>query len=104
MIDADEPMMTEHWTEAETLAVLNGATPETPVSFLTYSENFFAHGFQNVRKHSEEMQRMLSNLENSAKAGNELAGAVLGKAVLATFTRRQGRQGRVRVYSAGCRG
>lgn len=89
MIDADEPMMTERWTEAETLAVLNGATLETPANFLAYSENFFAHGFQNVRKNSEEMQRILSNLENSAKVGNELAGAVLGKAVLATFTRRQ---------------
>ena len=89
MIDAAEPMMTEHWTEAETLSVLNGATPETPANFLAYSENFFAHGFQNVRKNSEEMQRILSNLENSAKVGNELAGAILGKAVLATFTRRQ---------------
>ena len=89
MIDADEPMMTEQWTEAKTLAVLIGATPETPTNFLTYSENFFAHGFQNERKHSEEMQRILGNLEASAKAGNELAGAVLGKAVLATFTRLQ---------------
>ena len=33
MIDADEPMMTEHWTEAETLAVLSGATP---ANFLTF--------------------------------------------------------------------
>ena len=73
MIDADEPMVAEHWTEAETLAVLNGATPETPANFLTYSENFFAHGFQNVRKNSEEMQRILGNLENSAMVGNELA-------------------------------
>ena len=89
MIDADEPMMTERWTEAKTLAVLNGTTPETPENFLTYSENFFVHGFQNGRKHSEEMQRILGNLEASAKVGNELAGAVLGKAVLATFTRRQ---------------
>lgn len=89
MIDADESMMTERWTEAKTLAVLNGTTPETPENFLAYSENFFVHGFQNGRKHSEEMQRILGNLEASAKVGNELAGAVLGKAVLATFTRRQ---------------
>lgn len=81
--------MTERWTEAKTLAVLNGTTPETPENFLAYSENFFVHGFQNGRKHSEEMQRILGNLEASAKVGNELAGAVLGKAVLATFTRRQ---------------
>ena len=85
----DEPMMTERWTEAETLAVLNGLTPETPANFLSYSENFFEHGFQSVRKNSEEMNRILSNLENSAMAGNKLAGAILGKAVLATFTRRQ---------------
>ena len=65
----DEPMMTERWTEAETLAVLNGATPETPAIFPTYSENFFEHGFQDARKNSEEMQRILSNLENSAKVG-----------------------------------
>lgn len=34
----DEPMMTERWTVVETLAVLNGATPEMPANFLTYSE------------------------------------------------------------------
>lgn len=89
MIENDEPMMTEQWTEAKTLAVLNGATPETSENFLAYSENFFAHGFQNERKNSEEMQRILGNLEASANVGDELAGAVLGKAVLATFTRRQ---------------
>lgn len=38
MIDVAKPMMTEHWTEAETLAVLSGATPETPANLLTYSE------------------------------------------------------------------
>lgn len=54
MADTDETMMTECWTEAETLAVLNGAMPETPENFLAYSENFFMHGFQDVRKNSEE--------------------------------------------------
>ena len=89
MADTDETMMTECWTEAETLAVLNGAMPETPENFLAYSENFFMHRFQDVRKNSEEMERILGNLEASAKVGNELAGAILGKAVLSTFSRRQ---------------
>ncbi len=89
MIDTDEPMMAERWTESETLAVMNGVTAETPENFLAYSENFFAHGFQGVRKNAKEMQRILGNLEASAKVGNELAGAILGKAVLAAFTRRQ---------------
>ena len=84
-MESMETMMTECWTEAETLAVLNGAMPETPANFLAYSENFFMHGFQDVRKNSEELQRILGNLEASAKVGNELAGAILGKAVLSTF-------------------
>lgn len=38
MIDAPEPMMAEHWTETETLTVLNGETPGTLANFQPCSE------------------------------------------------------------------
>jgi len=82
-------MITKELTESETLAFVNGACAETEENWLVYSENFFEHGFQDRRQNRAEMERILGNLESSAKIGNETAGAVLGKAVLLTFERRQ---------------
>lgn len=82
-------MITKELTETETLAFINGANAETEENWLAYSENFFEYGFQDRRQNRSEMERILGNLESSAKIGNEIAGAVLGKAVLNTFSRRQ---------------
>lgn len=82
-------MITKALTEAETLAIFNGAVEETEENWLMYSENFFEHRLQDRRPNTSEMERILGNLEDSARVGNEVAGAVLGKAVLNTFTRRQ---------------
>lgn len=82
-------MITEKWTEAQTIAVMNHVRPETQENALAYYENFFVHGFQNDRRNRDEMERILSYLEIAIRCGEERADAVLGKAILRTFTRRQ---------------
>ena len=82
-------MITEELTETRTLAIVNGKVAETEENAFAYYENFFEHCFNDTYSYHREMQRILKNLEIGAKAGNELAGAILGKAVLISFLRRQ---------------
>ena len=82
-------MITEELTETRTLAIINGKVAETEGNAFVYYENFFEHCFNDTYAYHREMERILENLEDSAKVGNELAGAILGKAVLISFQRRQ---------------
>ena len=87
-------MITSKMTRAEVEAILDddGNFLRAQIDLPVFAENFFEYGFQNSHKRSyrEEMQELLSNLElNARENGDEVCGAVMGKAVLLTFTRRQ---------------
>jgi len=85
-------MITSKMTRADVEAVLDDGGNFTKVGLAVFTENFFEYGYQNIRKefYREEMEELLSNLElNARENGDEVCGAVMGKAVLLTFTRRQ---------------
>lgn len=85
-------MITKKITRAEVEAVLADGGNFTKVGLPVFAENFFEYGYQNIsnRLYREEMEELLSNLEmNARENGDELCGAVMGKAVLLTFKRRQ---------------
>ena len=85
-------MITEKMTRADVEAVLEDGGNFTKVGLAVFAENFFVYGYQNISKryYREEMEELLSNLEmNARENGDEVCGAVMGKAVLLTFTRRQ---------------
>jgi len=65
---------------------------ETDPEFQAFAENFFAMGFQNKDKsrRSGLLEDILGDLEHDARDfDDEVSGAVMGKAVLLTFSRRQ---------------
>lgn len=85
-------MITRKMTRADVEAVLDDGGNFTKVGLAVFAENFFEYGYQNISKryYREEMEELLSNLELNARSnGDEVCGAVMGKAVLQTFTRRQ---------------
>ena len=85
-------MITEKMTRADVEAVLEDGGNFTKVGLAVFAENFFVYGYQNISKryYREEMEGLLANLEmNARENGDEVCGAVMGKAVLLTFTRRQ---------------
>lgn len=60
------------------------------VELPVYAENFFSYGYGNVRRNTDEVEELLTNLElNARQNGDEVCGAVMGKAVLQTYSRRQ---------------
>ena len=87
-------MITSKMTRADVEAILDdgGNFIKAQVDLPVFAENFFEYGFQNSHKRflRDEMEELLSNLElNARENGDEVCGAVMGKAVLLTFTRRQ---------------
>ena len=85
-------MITSKMTRADVEAVLDDGGNFTKVGLAVFAENFFEYGYQNIRKdfYRGEMEELLSNLEMNARENDdEVCGAVMGKAVLLTFTRRQ---------------
>ena len=85
-------MITSKMTRAEVEAILNDGGNFTKVGLSVFAENFFEYGFQNLRKqfYRDEVEELLSNLEMNARENDdEVCGAVMGKAVLLTYTRRQ---------------
>ena len=85
-------MITRRIARDEVEAVLADGGNFTKVGLSVFAENFFEYGYQNNRKqfYKDEMEELLSNLEfNARDNGNEECGAVMGKAVLLTFKRRQ---------------
>ena len=85
-------MITKLLTRAEVEGVLADGGNFTKVGLPVFAENFFEYGYQNISKrlYREEMEELLTNLEmNARENGDELCGAVMGKAVLLTFKRRQ---------------
>ena len=87
-------MITSKMTRAEVEAILDdgGNFLKAQVDLPVFAENFFEYGFQNNHKrfYRDEMEELLNNLEiNARENGDEVCGAVMGKAVLLTFTRRQ---------------
>ena len=85
-------MITKKMTRADVEAVLADGGNFTKVGLAVFAENFFEYGYQNISKrcYREEMEELLSNLELNARSnGDEVCGAVMGNAVLLTFTRRQ---------------
>lgn len=85
-------MITRKMTRDEVDAIVQGGGDFTDVGLEVFAENFFEHGFQKIRKtlYQEELKDILAQLElNAREFGNETCGAVLGKAVLLTYVRRQ---------------
>ena len=85
-------MITSKMTRADVEAVLADGGDFTKVGLAVFAENFFEYGYQNIKKrfYKDELEELLSNLEmNARENGDEVCGAVMGKAVLLTFTRRQ---------------
>ena len=87
-------MITSKMTRADVEAILDdgGNFIKAQVDLPVFAENFFEYGFQNSHKRflRDEMEELLSNLElNARENGDEVCGAVMGKAVLLTFNRRQ---------------
>ena len=85
-------MITEVISKKQVEDVLADGGNFTKVGLAVFAENFFEYGSQNIHKkfYREEMEELLTNLEVNAKMnGDEVCGAVMGKAVLLTFTRRQ---------------
>jgi hypothetical protein len=83
-------MITETMPKADVEAVVRDGGNFTKVGLEIFAENFFDYGLQHISKNREEMEEILSNLELNARSnGNEVCGAVMGKAVLLTFKRRQ---------------
>ena len=85
-------MITSKMTRADVEAVLADGGNFTKVGLAVFAENFFEYGYQNINKrfYKDELEELLSNLEMNARENDdELCGAVMGKAVLLTFTRRQ---------------
>ena len=85
-------MITSKMTRADVEAVLADGGNFTKVGLAVFAENFFEYGYQNIKKrfYKDELEELLSNLEmNARENGDEVCGAVMGKAVLLTFTRRQ---------------
>ena len=74
----------------EVEAVVRDGGDFTNVGLEVFAENFFEYGFQHMSKNRDEMEEILNNLElNARQNGNDVCGAVMGKAVLLTFKRRQ---------------
>lgn len=74
----------------EVEAVVRDGGNFTKVGLEVFAENFFEYGFQHMSKNRDEMEEILNNLElNARQNGNDVCGAVMGKAVLLTFKRRQ---------------
>ena len=85
-------MITSKMARADVEAVLADGGNFTKVGLAVFAENFFEYGYQNIKKqfYRDEVEKLLSNLEmNARENGDEVCGAVMGKAVLLTFTRRQ---------------
>ena len=85
-------MITSKMTRADVEAVLADGGNFTKVGLAVFAENFFEYGYQNIKKrfYRDEVEELLSNLEmNARENGDEVCGAVMGKAVLLTYTRRQ---------------
>ena len=85
-------MITSKMTKADVEAVLADGGNFTKVGLAVFAENFFEYGYQNIKKrfYRDEQEELLSNLEmNARENGDEVCGAVMGKAVLLTYTRRQ---------------
>lgn len=85
-------MITSKMTRADVEAVLADGGNFTKVGLAVFAENFFEYGYQDIKKqfYRGEVEELLSNLEmNAWENGDEVCGAVMGKAVLLTYTRRQ---------------
>jgi len=85
-------MITKSMAKDEVEAIVRDGGNFTEVGLEAFAENFFEHGFQNLsnRLYRDEMEELLNNLElNARRNGDEVCGAVMGKAVLLTFQRRQ---------------
>jgi len=85
-------MITRKIKKADVEAILADGGNFTKVGLAVFAENFFECGHQNIsnRFYKDELERLLDALESEAREnGNEVCGAVMGKAVLRTFTRRQ---------------
>ena len=85
-------MITSKMARADVEAVLADGGNFTKVGLAVFAENFFEYGYQNINKrfYKDEQEELLNNLEmNARENGDEVCGAVMGKAVLLTFTRRQ---------------
>lgn len=85
-------MITSKMTRADVEAVLADGGNFTKVGLAVFAENFFEYGYQNINKrfYKDELEELLGNLEmNARENGDEVCGAVMGKAVLLTYTRRQ---------------
>lgn len=85
-------MITRKMSRDEVNEVVEDGGNFTKVGLEVFAENFFEQGLQDLRKqrYRDEVEELLSNLEmNAREFGNEVCGAVLGKAVLLTYTRRQ---------------
>ena len=85
-------MITSKMARADVEAVLADGGNFTKVGLAVFAENFFEYGYQNINKrfYKDELEELLGNLEmNARENGDEVCGAVMGKAVLLTYTRRQ---------------
>lgn len=85
-------MITSKLAKTDVEAILNDGGNFTKVGLPVFAENFFEYGFQDLRKqfYRDEVEELLANLEmNARENGDEVCGAVMGKAVLLTYTRRQ---------------
>lgn len=85
-------MITRKMTKDEVQSIIKDGGNFMDVGLEIFAENFFEYGFQKIvtQLYQEDVKDLLANLEVSARAfGNETCGAVLGKAVLRTYNRRQ---------------